>query len=276
VTKLEKISLVVIIILATLNILFFLMNLVSPLTLTEAAGVWWYKAIHKFQNYDKKELENLHLKAEGLSHLNCISCHGLKATEKGTQSIHAIHLPSPENDFKCTDCHIKVEFDNIVGKEPKRKVNVLRCSKCHEEKKDFARVGPEAPEDHEDEAWPKRLHGQTALKKGEQSCFECHEHGLNFCEDCHRLKPYSHANNWKLTHKEPAKEIPENCYYCHKVTFCRACHIKHTDDWINLHQKAVQERGSQQCLHCHVLSYCTDCHKKQVGKHLEIILENPT
>ncbi len=264
-TKLEKISVIIIIILALLNAFFFAMILSSPLTPGEAVGVILYRVLNKINPSGSKQLEKMHLEAEKISYLRCISCHGLKATQKGTYSIHAIHLPSVENDFKCTDCHTRIEFGEIIGKEPKKKVNLKKCAKCHEEMRETAKV-PETPKDHEDEEWPNKLHGRMALEKGEEACFECHQHGLDFCKDCHRLKPISHTRSFKAFHKKLAEETPENCYYCHETSFCKQCHVKHTKDWMDLHRKAVQEKGGQQCLHCHTLNYCTDCHKKQVGK----------
>ena len=260
-TKFEKFAFVIFSILVVINIMLILQDLVYPQTIAEAASVYWFKGIHRFQNFDDEKIENLHAKAEKLSSNECISCHGVKAITKRTDTIHSIHLPSPEFDFECTDCHVRIAMGPIVSEDPKEKVNIERCAKCHESKKNVANV-PNVPENHSDENWTNKLHGKSALELGEGFCYKCHEHGLDYCESCHLLRPNTHLTDWKITHKTNAETDSENCYYCHKVSFCKQCHIKHTGDWVKQHKSTVQVKGLNDCLHCHIMNFCTDCHVK--------------
>jgi hypothetical protein len=88
-----------------------------------------------------------------------------------------------------------------------------KCVKCHTRK--------QTPASHAAKDW-LQIHGSMAEKI---DYGKCHSWTPDFCRDCHRKKPASHAGNWKKEHATHAKQRGNGCLVCHSVaTFCKKCH----------------------------------------------------
>jgi len=129
------------------------------------------------------------------------------------------------------------------------------CKGCH-----GGRVLPWTPR-HEQDGW-LAVHGTEALGSGSERCFECHDFGLKFCDECHSHKPPSHmpAEEWRVRHPNAARDDTRVCYTCHPTGFCKGCHINHENGWMTAHPAFVAESGSLSCTECHSESSCSYCH----------------
>ena len=111
---------------------------------------------------------------------------------------------------------------------------------------------------------PEELHItlEAALEKGDESCFECHDFGLKFCDTCHDQTPPSHlpAGQWRARHPDAARADTRACRTCHELAFCSKCHLSHEEGWIGRHPSLVQEQGTDSCWRCHSRSFCSFCH----------------
>lgn len=218
----------------------------------------------------------IHLTSDLLPGLACHECHAKvslepRSNEKVVRLVDvgfckSCHSPftglSPTStmkpiDFKadCTTCHSgKHAFKH---KQPflSHVIAPRECPGCH-----GGRVLPWQA-GHELDTWIKE-HGQQAFKVGVDSCMRCHEYGLQFCTDCHKNKPPTHAlrDKWLLEHRPQAKTDTRACFTCHKAQDCRRCHINHAAGWRADHAPIVLREGTDLCQKCHSTTFCSSCH----------------
>jgi hypothetical protein len=127
--------------------------------------------------------------------MDCVDCHK-----------NLVHSPNrrgfnrPEMETCVSTCHDGVKATN-------------QCVKCHTRK--------QTPASHKRKDWAQ-IHGQAAET---EDCGRCHDWSPNnFCADCHKKRPASHAGNWKTDHGSHAKTRGKGCLVCHTEEFCKKCH----------------------------------------------------
>jgi nitrate/TMAO reductase-like tetraheme cytochrome c subunit len=240
-------------------------------------------ACHGDKESSDLPLHQIHLTSELLPGLECMDCHRSISLEERT-NVYSVRLvdvsfckechsafpglepgsPMKPEDFEveCTTCHTgKTAFQHqqhylshvIAPKE---------CQGCH-----GGRVLPWTPA-HERDDWLQK-HGPDALDQGEETCFQCHEFGLQFCDDCHAEKPPSHEprDPWLASHEERAQADTRTCFTCHVSDDCKECHVNHEEDWLAVeHDDYVLTEGSESCWECHSQSFCSFCHIERAGR----------
>jgi hypothetical protein len=221
-------------------------------------------------------LHRIHLKSELLPGLACHDCHQrVDLTARGNVAMtrwvdvgfckkcHSKFsgmtpgsaMKPADYDIDCTTCH---SGGNAFRHEPPYLSQVIaptECRGCH-----GGRVLPWTAK-HEGSDWLK-THGAEALSVGTENCFQCHDFGLKFCDTCHAVKPPTHlpADRWKTNHPDAARADTRACYTCHKINFCKKCHVGHDPGWRELHPAFVTSKGTSSCEKCHSLSFCSYCH----------------
>ena len=125
--------------------------------------------------------------------IDCPVCHKNLVHSANTKGFNSPEMAT------CMKCH--------DGKRASDK-----CIKCHTRK--------EVPRSHLQKDW-LAVHSQ---KTATVDCSTCHGFTQNFCADCHRRRPSSHAGNWKKDHRVRAKENRKRCLVCHDEKFCKTCH----------------------------------------------------
>lgn len=126
--------------------------------------------------------------------MECVTCH--------KDLVHSLNRRGFNRpDMKtCLTCH---DGDKASDK----------CMDCHTQK--------QTPETHTKPDW-LQVHG-AAAQTGQ--CATCHDWTPDYCADCHRKKPASHAGNWKQEHGPAAKLRDGGCIVCHGgERFCKTCH----------------------------------------------------
>ncbi len=237
-------------------------------------------ACHGEKDHSDLPLHQIHLKSELLPGLECPDCHKTISLEARTneysvrlvdiafckdchsafQGLEENSAMRPEDfDVDCTTCHSgKAAFRH--GEEYLSHVIAPKeCQGCH-----GGRVLPWS-EAHERSDWLDE-HGWEALEVGQETCFQCHEFGLQFCEDCHSEKPPSHEPqaDWLNDHNERARQDTRSCLACHEMDDCKACHINHESDWQEKHDEFVREDTAESCKECHSESFCGACHAAEL------------
>ena len=221
-------------------------------------------------------LHRIHLKSELLPGLACHDCHQRvdlsarsnvamtrwvdvgfckKCHSEFSGLTHGLSMTPADFEVDCTTCHTG---SNSFRHEPPYLSQVIaptECRGCH-----GGRVLPWTAL-HERSDWLK-THGREALTVGTDNCFQCHDFGLKFCDTCHAIKPPMHlpADQWKANHPEAARADTRACYTCHKINFCKRCHVGHEAGWTKQHPTFVAEKGTASCDQCHSLSFCSYCH----------------
>jgi len=167
-------------------------------------------------------------------------------------------------DADCTTCHKgkrapKHDQPYLAKDMPKSE-----CKGCH-----GGRVLPWTPR-HEQADWIT-THGDEALRAGSDNCFQCHDFGLKFCDDCHKTKPPSHQppEKWRAIHADEARADTRVCYSCHPTTFCKKCHLNHEAGWLDNHPAFVRKNGRSSCKECHSASACGFCHTRVLTESAE-------
>lgn len=127
--------------------------------------------------------------------IECVACH--------KQLVHSVNdkgFNRPEMET-CLECHDGTRASNA-------------CVDCHTRK--------HTPANHAEKTW-LATHGS---KSETIDCGECHSWTpADFCEDCHKKRPATHAGNWKAGHAGRAKTQSQGCYVCHdEKAFCGECH----------------------------------------------------
>lgn len=127
--------------------------------------------------------------------IDCVACHTDLVHSKNEKGFNR-----PEMEA-CLTCHDGTKASNA-------------CIDCHTRK--------HVPENHAEKNW-LATHG---AKSTEIDCGECHSWTpADYCEDCHKKRPATHAGNWKTAHAERAKTQAKGCYVCHdQKKFCGECH----------------------------------------------------
>jgi len=238
-------------------------------------------ACHEDKTGSMLVLHRIHLRNPLLSKLACRDCH--QHVDLGARDNRAVvtwvdvgfckkcHSPFPglskgskmrpqDFDSPCSECH---KGDRAPKHDQPYLPAVIpssECKGCH-----GGRVLPSAAR-HEQADW-MQIHGQEALRVGADSCYQCHDFGLKFCDACHGKKPPSHlpAERWRQIHPDAAKADTRVCYSCHKVGFCKTCHLNHEQGWLENHSAFVTEKGDSSCGECHSASACTYCHMRDGG-----------
>jgi hypothetical protein len=221
-------------------------------------------------------LHRIHLKSELLPGLACHDCHQrVDLTSRSNVAMtrwvdvgfcKSCHSKFPglspgssmtpaDYDVDCITCHSGA---NAFRHEPPYLSQVIapsECKGCH-----GGRVLPWTSL-HERSDW-LQTHGAEALTVGTDNCFQCHDFGLKFCDTCHAVKPPMHlpADRWKADHPDASRADTRACYTCHKINFCKKCHVGHDAGWKELHSTFVASKGTDSCVKCHSLSFCSYCH----------------
>ncbi|NTU71684.1 MAG: hypothetical protein HGB10_07700 [Coriobacteriia bacterium] len=224
-------------------------------------------------------LHRIHLTSELLPGLVCHDCH------------HRIDLSARDNVSVtrwvdvgfCKKCHTK--FSGLSpGSSMTPTDYEVDCTTCHTGKHALRHEQPYlsqiiAPSEckgchggrvlpwtdlHEEPEWLK-THGKEALRVGTDNCLQCHDFGLKFCDSCHAIKPPTHlpADRWKVAHQDAARADTRACATCHRIDFCKKCHVVHEAGWKRSHPAAVLKRGTTSCERCHSLSFCSYCHTRE-------------
>lgn len=127
--------------------------------------------------------------------VNCVVCHKDLVHSANDQGFNR-----PEMSTCLDQCHDGVKATN-------------KCVKCHTRK--------DTPDSHSNEDWLE-VHGR---KSETMDCGKCHNWTPDYCSDCHKKRPATHAGNWKKNHSIRAKERGKGCLVCHGVAkFCKNCH----------------------------------------------------
>lgn len=127
--------------------------------------------------------------------------------------------------MNCADCHT-----DLVHAENEKGFNRPRMSTCLERCHDGVKASnkcvdchtrKQAPKDHSQPQWLE-THSEMVDKV---DCGKCHDWTPDYCADCHRKRPASHAGNWKGGHGPRAKARGDGCLVCHGgASFCKKCH----------------------------------------------------
>ncbi len=233
-------------------------------------------ACHGDKQNSSLVLHRIHLRSPLLPDVACHECHrNVAITKRGNRTVVSwvdvafckkCHSPFPgltpghkmkPADYKkdCTSCHKGDQAPKHDAPYLARDIPKTECRGCH-----GARVLPWTPR-HEKADWIT-THGDEALAEGSDACFQCHDFGLKFCDDCHTTKPPSHepAPTWRRIHGEEARKDTRVCYSCHRTSYCKKCHLNHEAGWIDNHVDFVRENGKDSCAECHSDSACGFCH----------------
>jgi hypothetical protein len=180
----------------------------------------------------------------------CRSCHSAFPELASEPDGHAGGI-----DSDCVKCHTGALAVRHAQSYLPRALPEAECKGCH-----GARVLPWTSR-HEQDGWLS-VHGAEALGAGSDRCFECHDFGLKFCDECHATKPSSHipAEQWRVRHPDAARADTRVCYTCHDTSFCKGCHINHEAGWMTTHPGFIAEHGTASCSECHSQSSCSYCH----------------
>jgi len=126
--------------------------------------------------------------------MECVACH-----KDLVHSLNRRGFNRPDMET-CLKCH---NGDRATDK----------CVKCHTRK--------QTPPTHARPDW-LQTHGQMADSK---ECAACHDWTPDYCAECHKRRPASHAGNWKTDHGVAAKQRGDGCLVCHGgQAFCKKCH----------------------------------------------------
>lgn len=233
-------------------------------------------ACHGDMTESKLPLHRIHLRSALLPDIACHECHqhvDLRArstTQPATwvdvgfcKSCHSAfpglhsesHMRPEDLEADCTMCHTGARTPDHAQPYLSQIIPSSECKGCH-----GGRVLPWTPQ-HEQDDW-LRTHGAEALAVGTRTCFECHDFGLKFCDDCHAKTPPSHfpEGQWRALHPDAARADTRVCYTCHNTSYCKNCHVNHEAGWLKSHPAFVYERGDESCSECHSESSCAYCH----------------
>lgn len=233
-------------------------------------------ACHGSMLESKVAFHRIHLRNELLPGLQCNNCHRrVDLTPRGNEAI-----VEWVDVGLCKKCHS--EFPGLKPGSSMQPIDFeIDCTMCHSGNHDFRHDAPYlsqiiAPKEckgchggrvlpwdaaHERADWLQK-HGTQALQQGSKTCFRCHDFGLKFCDTCHEKEPPSHrpADRWKNVHRDAARADTRACYTCHKLDFCRKCHLNHEQGWMERHAATVNVSGTRRCERCHSTSFCSYCH----------------
>lgn len=126
--------------------------------------------------------------------VNCATCH-----KNLVHSKNAAGYNRPEMQTCLKQCHDGTKASN-------------ECIDCHTQK--------QTPASHREKGWLETHASQTESV----NCAKCHEWSPDYCKECHKKRPATHAGNWKTDHKERAKTRAKGCLFCHGEAFCKKCH----------------------------------------------------
>jgi len=233
-------------------------------------------ACHGSKTESKLALHRIHLTSDLLPGLGCPVCHKSISLETRTNKF-VVRLVDVG---VCKDCHS--EFPGLKPNSPMKPTDFeVDCTTCHSGKSAYKHGRPYlshviAPKEckgchggrvlpwtakHERDDWLTQ-HGPEALEVGKDSCFKCHEFGLQFCDECHAKKPPTHLprEQWLVNHVPKARADTRACFTCHKADFCKKCHVNHEPDWRQKHDDFVKAQGTKTCRECHSPSFCSFCH----------------
>lgn len=153
----------------------------------------------------------------------CLACHSdlRSVSPKGDLQIpHRAHVTILK--MRCVECHSYLVHElSPEGKHTPPMVECLRChdgdtakdacSACHTQKA--------APTSHAAPDWLV-LHAKDTT---DPACVTCHKWKDDWCADCHRDRPQSHAADWRATHGTQV-HTHRSCEACHENVFCVRCH----------------------------------------------------
>ncbi|MDP2183755.1 MAG: hypothetical protein Q8K99_14475 [Actinomycetota bacterium] len=233
-------------------------------------------ACHGSKDESTLPLHRIHLTNELLPGLVCHDCHRTISLEKRTNEYvvrlvdvgfcERCHSPFPglqpdspmkpgDLDVDCIKCHSGQSAYRHAQPYLSHVIDPEECRGCH-----GGRTLPWTAK-HKKDDW-MQTHGVEALAVGNESCFQCHEFGLKFCDECHAEKPPSHdpRDAWLRDHRQRAQADTRVCFTCHRTEDCKKCHVNHELDWLERHPADVQDKGSVRCWECHSESFCGSCH----------------
>lgn len=241
-------------------------------------------ACHGDKADSKLPLHRIHLRSELMREVACHECHQrvelatrdnrtmvtwvdvgfCKKCHSAFPGEHAGSKMKPADyEADCLTCHSGEQAAKHEAHYLPRDIPETECKGCH-----GGRALPWTPR-HESDDW-LQAHGEEALETGTEDCFQCHDFGLKFCDDCHGARPPSHtpAERWLGTHVDEARADTRVCYTCHRTSFCKKCHLNHEDGWMENHPAFVRDSGDISCRECHSISACGYCHTASVSDAL--------
>jgi hypothetical protein len=242
------------------------------------------------------------------SQARCGACHAARHVK--TKYVLAPYLPelpaavptasvtlrpeAPASRALCAPCHQDLDRFNTSGMEagrivfshPSHSKRGFLCVACH-------RTSPHRP----DGILPPRMrdcyacHGVTHASQGliaSAACATCHPKGFDLLPRAHRP-----ASEWISSHGPKARADLGDCYMCHKMSLCVACHLGKTPlpagteaelraagaveatgpqaGMVIPSDHRVQQWGAQHgkdfmnkigsCSPCHAGGFCDRCHK---------------
>ena len=207
----------------------------------------------------------------------CDECHSNKRNSTPSGDLLIPHDKHEAKGIICSTCHAGVAHGLIAerGKTKAGDFNVWNVSKGEENAKPYY------------------------SRPNMSVCMDCHTKRkvTTACKACHTVitLPDSHAvTSWGTSHGMSARTDLKVCANCHsdeqfipkagvdigaqfaqQTEFCYSCHKKrpqgHTEDWLGMHNRKVEEKGQQNCVVCHSLekpkepnnlapTFCNKCH----------------
>lgn len=137
----------------------------------------------------------------------CAECHGDLPAEVAAKRHHSL----VDGALSCAMCHT---FHGSANPRLLMLPQSQLCEECH--------PGQDMrPESHQAETFKLKLHAEEA-RADRETCLMCHDEATS-CQSCHVVK-VPHADDFAVSHTEPAKQHLAACLRCHEEDYCKLCH----------------------------------------------------
>lgn len=127
--------------------------------------------------------------------------------------------------IKCATCH--EDLVHSVNDKGFNQPSMTMClDSCHDGDRASAEcvdchTRKQVPDSHRSKDW-LAVHSTMSAQV---DCGECHAWSPDYCAECHRERPASHAGNWKKLHAPVTiSRGAKGCTTCHDGAFCKECH----------------------------------------------------
>jgi hypothetical protein len=261
-----------------LNLIVVALLVTSSPTVSPASSwlISFNKAAYRIGLKGRSNLKELHANAFELVSEDCISCHG--DMKKSHLPLHRIHLASSLTNFRCINCHRKVNLEARSNEKAVLLVDVKFCKNCHSRFSGLEKESAMKPVDFQADCTLCHT-GKHAFRHAKPYLSQIIS--SQDCKVCHgeRVLPWrkEHAKpDWIKHHGKFALSGDEDCMSCHEygLAFCNDCHRKKPpshqpkDLWLRSHKKQAKD-NTKACLTCHKQEFCKKCHVGHTPEWLE-------